>query len=126
MANGTSRNAPYSLALVLTSTAPNNPFNLSIPPLIPTPQQASWSLQVQQVPALVLSTYVLQAVLVNRQYEVVHRIGPSNYFSGVTFPFDYRALGVGANELYRLYYVVYTYNGTLLYKGHGDVRYSPQ
>ncbi|MDQ2771272.1 MAG: hypothetical protein M3Y54_12320 [Bacteroidota bacterium] len=73
------------------------------------------------------TTYSVRAVLVNRKYQTVLRLGPADFNSGntgITFNLDYIGAGVSTNELYRLYYVMYNANG-LVYKGHGDIRYSP-
>lgn len=87
--------------------------------------QATWTLQTQRVLGTVSPSYTIQAVLVNRRYEVITRLGPNNSNIGIAYTFDYRALGIGTNELHRIYYLVSDASG-LVYKGHGDVRYSPQ
>ncbi|MBH8559512.1 hypothetical protein [Hymenobacter negativus] len=87
--------------------------------------QAVWELQTQRgTNGTVPKLYNIQAVLVNRKYQVIERLGPFTTYA-IYHRFDYPSLGLSPNELYRIYYVVYDANG-LVYKGHGDVRYTPQ
>ena len=67
--------------------------------------------------------YTVRAVIVNRKYEVLSRIGPGDFTIDQRYLLDYVQIGMQPNEVYRLYYVVYNASG-LVYKGHGDVRYS--
>jgi hypothetical protein len=87
--------------------------------------QATWTLQTQRVAGTIPPVYTIQAVLVNRKYEIITRLGPVNSNTGIAYAFDYTSLGIGANELHRIYYLVSDASG-LVYKGHGDIRYSPQ
>jgi hypothetical protein len=89
--------------------------------------QATWSFQTQRLSSGAV-TFKVQAVLVDRNYRVLTRIGPQDFVLGLNFQLNYAALGVSPNELYRLYYVVYNVanSSQLVYKGHGDIRYSPQ
>ena len=85
---------------------------------------ASWTVQTQRVNNGAVG-YTVSAVLVDRTYHVRQRFGPQGFVTGYTYMFNYVQLGLSTNELYRIYYVVYNTSG-LVYKGHGDVRYSPQ
>ena len=67
--------------------------------------------------------YTFSAVLVDRNYRALPRLGPNGGVSGFTYAFDYRGWSLSPNELYRFYYVAYSASG-LIYKGHGDMRYS--
>jgi hypothetical protein len=68
----------------------------------------------------------LRAVLVNRQYQPLLRIGPLPLATnGLAATLNYPKAGLSPRELYRLYYVATDASG-LVYKGHGDVRYEPQ
>lgn len=69
--------------------------------------------------------YTFSAVLVDRNYRVLQRLSPNSISTGFAYAIDYARAGLGANELYRIYYVVRNASG-LIYKGHGDVRYSPR
>ena len=71
------------------------------------------------------TTYSVRALLVDRKYRPLLQLGPTTFSNGIRFSLNYRGAGLGSNELCRLYYVVYNTSG-LVYKGHGDVRYSPQ
>ena len=101
--------------VISTSTYPNPTFS----------GQATWTLQTLPSPISNLHLYTIQAVLVSRRYEVLKRLSPVISTVGIAYRFDYSSLGISSNELYRIYYVVSDANG-LVYKGHGDVRYSPQ
>ena len=107
--NGTRQSAP----VFYTSAYPNPSAS----------GQATWSIQPYYPTSGSVATYTVRAVLVSRKYEVMLQIGPRNFVSGAAYSFDYLHAGFSPNELYRLYYVVYNPSG-LLYKGHGDVRYS--
>jgi hypothetical protein len=85
---------------------------------------ANWSVQSQRVNGGPIG-YTLSAVLVDRNYHIWQRFGSQSFVGGYTYMFDYVRLGLSPNELYRIYYVVYNAKG-LMYRGHGDVRYSPQ
>ena len=89
----------------------------------PSAGQATWGLQAQRNSSGGVATYTARAVIVNRKYEVLGRIGPSNFTIGQQYSLNYTQIGMQPNEVYRLYYVVYNAAG-LVYKGHGDVRYS--
>ena len=106
--------AAQAAGLIYTTAYPNPAMGSS----------ASFAVQGQRLNGGVVG-YTLDAVLVDRNYRVRQRFGPQSFINGYTYTFDYVQLGLAANELYRIYYVVYTANG-LAYKGHGDVRYSPQ
>jgi hypothetical protein len=68
----------------------------------------------------------VRAVLVNRRYQSMLRLGPLTMTTNMlNFALDYPKAGLSPRELYRLYYVVTDASG-LVYKGHGDVRYDPQ
>ena len=86
---------------------------------------ADWGLQMQRGAGIGINPFSVQAVVVNRKYQIMRQLGPLAFGAGVTFRLDYPAIGIRPNELYRIYYVVSDASG-LLYKGHGDVRYSPQ
>ena len=86
--------------------------------------QANWTLQTQRNSSGGAASYTLRAVFVNRRYEVIQRLGPTDFILSQTYAFDYAQMGLPAKELFRLYYVVYNASG-LVYKGHGDLRYSP-
>ncbi|GAB3852438.1 hypothetical protein GCM10028822_20150 [Hymenobacter terrigena] len=100
---------------------------ISSSPAYPNPSagQASWSLNAQRPAGGLATIYSMRALLVNRQYKIMRQLGPTEFVNGIRFSLDYIGAGLGPNELYRLYYVVYDATG-LVYKGHGDVRYSPQ
>ncbi|WP_045688305.1 hypothetical protein [Hymenobacter sp. AT01-02] len=85
--------------------------------------QANWLLQLERSYGSPAVKYSLSAVLVDRKYQVLLRLGPSDFSDALTYSLDYTKIGLRPNELYRLYYVLY-YNGVLLYKGHGDIRHS--
>lgn len=107
-------NGPQQTSLIsFNSTYPN-----------PAPEgQATWGLEIQRSATAV--NYTVAAALVDRKYEVKQRFGPTGFVLRSAYSLDYPKAGLSPNELYRLYYVVYNANG-LVYKGHGDVRYSPQ
>ena len=109
--NGSQRTALIGETTVYPNPAPGN--------------LANWELQLRQTGNNAPPLCITQAVMVNRKYEVLIRIPAftSNY--GINYRFDYASLGLSPNELYRIYYVVYDTSG-LIYKGHGDIRYSPQ
>lgn len=90
----------------------------------PSQGQATWHTELQRTSSGAIVSK-LQGVLVDRNYHVLKKIGPQELVFGFDTTLDYVALGLGTNELYRLYYVVYNANGIVI-KGHGDVRYSPQ
>ena len=107
--------------------APQQPGLVSSSPAYPNPSadQANWSLIAQRPAGGNAVAYSVRALLVNRQYKIMRQLGPTDFVNGIQFSVDYIGAGLGYNELYRLYYVVYNASG-LVYKGHGDVRYSPQ
>jgi hypothetical protein len=110
-------NGPQRPALISETTAYPNPAPSA---------QANWAIFTRRPSGGVLPpTYTMQAVLVSRKYEVLQRLGPVPLVGELTYQFDYAALGLGTNELYRIYYVISDAGG-LVYKGHGDIRYSPQ
>ena len=89
----------------------------------PSAGQATWGLQAQRNSSGGAAIYTVRAVIVNRKYEVLGRIGPSDFTIDRRYLLNYIQIGMQPNEVYRLYYVVYNAAG-LVYKGHGDVRYS--
>lgn len=107
--------------LNLNLNGPQQLGSVACPYPNPSASEAVWSVQAQG-PA---GPYSVRALLVNRQYQPMLRIGPANFVGNQSFLLNYTRAGLGFNELYRLYYVVYNAGG-LVYKGHGDVRYSPQ
>ncbi|MDQ2793361.1 MAG: hypothetical protein M3Y12_05050 [Bacteroidota bacterium] len=109
--NGTQRPA-----LIAYASAYPNPAPTGI---------AAWALQVQHGAGVGIDPFTVQAVVVNRNYRVLRQLGPLAFGAGVIFRLDYPAIGLSSNELYRIHYVVYDTNG-LVYKGHGDVRYTLQ
>lgn len=108
--NGPQQPAAIDRISVYPNPAPGSSANLTI--------------QTQRLASSAVG-YTFSAVLVDRSYRVRQRLGPNSGITGFTYAFDYRSWGLSPNELYRFYYVVYNANG-LVYKGHGDVRYSPQ
>ena len=106
-------NGPQQPALVSSGTAYPNP----------AAGYATWSLQSFRSAGSGLNTYSMRAVLVNRKYQTMLRLGPTDFVMGINFTMNYLGAGLSPNELYRLYYVVYNAGG-LVYKGHGDVRYA--
>ena len=85
--------------------------------------KARWQFQTKSVPGSLTVSYFVKAVLVDKHYQVISRLGPNSFPSGYAAELDYAQLGMHSGELYRLYYVCYNSNG-LLYKGHGDIRYT--
>ena len=106
--------AQQPAALIYTTAYPNPAMGST----------ASWTVQTQRLTSGAVN-YTLSAALVDRNYHVRQRFGPQSFVNGYTYTFDYVRSGLSPNELYRIYYVVYNTSG-LVYKGHGDVRYSPQ
>lgn len=106
-------NGPQQSGLIGVSAAYPNP----------SAGQANWFLNAQRSAGGTVASYSVRALLVNRQYQIMRQLGPTDFISGIQFSIDYIGAGLSPNELYRLYYVVYNANG-LVYKGHGDVRYS--
>lgn len=98
-----------------------------VSPLFPNPSigLANWYTSAARNSTAATSLTV-RAVLVNRQYQPMLRIGPlATTTNSVTLTLDYLKAGLSRRELYRLYYVVTDASG-LVYKGHGDVRLDPQ
>ena len=85
--------------------------------------QANWTLSTVRTGSVSSGPYSARAVLVNRKYQTMLRLGPTDFNVGTGFSMNYIGAGLGTNELHRLYYVVYNASGLVL-KGHGDVRYS--
>ena len=107
-------NGPQQPAFIAYTSAYANPAQVSI---------ANWALQTNRNSSGGAANYTVHAVIVNRKYGVLTKLGPNNFTLGYQYSLDYARIGMQPNELYRLYYVVYSANG-LVYKGHGDVRYS--
>ncbi|GAB3727135.1 hypothetical protein GCM10027594_09040 [Hymenobacter agri] len=85
--------------------------------------QATWSFQTQRNTSGGAASYTIRAVIVDRKYTVMGKLGPNELILGEQFSLNYASMGLQPNELYRLYYVLYN-SGGLVYKGHGDLRYS--
>ena len=104
---------------------PQQPGLVSSSEAFPNPSagQATWGLQARRNSSGGAAIYTVRAVIVNRKYEVIGRIGPNDFTIDQRYSLDYLQIGMQPNEVYRLYYVVYNASG-LVYKGHGDVRYS--
>jgi hypothetical protein len=98
-----------------------------VSPLFPNPSigQATWFVGPPRTSSG--TSFTVRAVLVNRRYQELRRVGPLTLATGSPFyaNFDYIQAGLSPRELYRLYYVVTDASG-LVYKGHGDVRLDPQ
>ena len=89
----------------------------------PSAGQATWGMQARHNSSGGATIYTVRAVIVNRKYEVLSRIGPGDFTIDQRYSLDYIQIGMQPDEVHRLYYVVYNASG-LVYKGHGDVRYS--
>ena len=107
-------NGPQQPAAIAYTSVYSNPAQVSI---------AKWALQTQSNSSGGTANYTIRAVIVNRKYAVLTKLGPNNFTLGQQYSLDYARIGMQPNELYRLYYVMHTTSG-LIYKGHGDVRYS--
>jgi hypothetical protein len=107
-------NGPQQPALIAYTSAYSNPAQVSI---------ASWTFQINRTSSGGPANYIGRAVIVNRKYEILTKLGPNDFTLGQQYMLDYARIGMQPNELYRLYSVVYDASG-LVYKGHGDVRYS--
>jgi hypothetical protein len=113
--------------LNLDLNGPQQPAAIERTYVYPNPAMgnaATWTLQLKPFTSTPVS-YTSNAVLVDRNYRVRLRFGPQSFAGGYSYMFDYARAGISPNELYRIYYVVYNASG-LVYKGHGDIRYSPQ
>jgi hypothetical protein len=106
---------------------PQRPQLVVVSPLFPNPSigQATWFTGPRTTSPV--TSLTVRAVLVNRQYQALRRVGPLALATGspIYTSFDYLAAGLSPRELYRLYYVVTDASG-LVYKGHGDVRLDPR
>ena len=113
--------------LNLDLNGPQQPSLVACSPAYPNPSagSANWRWLAQRLTSANTATYSVRALLVNRQYRIMRQLDSSNFTNQIIFSLDYVGAGLGTNELYRLYYVVYNASG-LVYKGHGDIRYSPQ
>ena len=111
--------------LNLDLNGPQQPGLVSSSQAFPNPSAgwATWGPQAQRNSSGGATIYTVRAVIVNRKYEVLRQIGPNDFTNDQRYSLDYVQIGMQPNEVHRLYYVVYNANG-LVYKGHGDVRYS--
>ena len=111
--------------LNLDLNGPQQPGLVSSSQAFPNPSagQANWGMQARRNSSGGATIYIVRAVIVNRKYEVLGRIGPGDFTIDQRYSLDCIQIGMQPNEVYRLYYVVYNASG-LVYKGHGDVRYS--
>jgi hypothetical protein len=94
--------------------------------LFPNPASSAvnWTMQTY-APTSGAGGYTVSATLVDRNYHIRQRIDRQSVINGITYILDLTRIGLSPNELYRLYYVVSNTNG-LVYKGHGDIRCTPQ
>ena len=114
-----------SLAIDLQDSPLLSSFDHAYTYAYPNPaKQATWQLQSISGGVIPAPTYSVQAVLVDRHYQVVTTWGPSRFSGRYAVLLDYAKLEMQAGELYRLYYVVYD-GKTFMYKGHGDISYAP-
>lgn len=92
--------------------------------LYPNPAPtATWGLASTATTNGTRPDFMVTAVLVGADYQVIQRIAPTSSAKGeFKVAFDYAKLGLQPGTLYRLYYVLYDADG-LLYKGHGDLSY---
>ena len=73
--------------------------------------RATWGLEIKT--SSLPTTYSVVAALVDRQYAVRQRFGTTTISRSLNFSLDYLKAGFSPNELYRLYYVVYSANGVV-------------
>lgn len=106
-------NGPQQPATIAYTSVYSNPAQVST---------AHWTIQTRRTSGGGAADYTTRAVIVNRKYEVLTKLGPNSFTVGQVYSLDYAGIGMQPNELYRLYYVVYGTSG-LIYKGHGDIRY---
>ncbi|MET4076119.1 hypothetical protein [Hymenobacter sp. UYCo722] len=103
------------------------PASVAYITLYPNPMMGDYARWKLQTNALTSGSggYTVSGVLVDRNYNVQQRFGPQRNILNTDYEINCVQLGLSPNELYRLYYVVSNASG-LVYKGHGDIRYSPQ